>query len=73
MCVSSFEKFNEKFRNVASNSVYCKCFDLMHALSQHFSSPACHISNPKSKNKLLRVKVDKMALLKGMIRPKLEC
>jgi hypothetical protein len=50
-CVSSFDEFNEKFRLLASNTVYCKCFDLMHALSQHLHSPACHISHPKSKNK----------------------
>ena len=48
--VSSFDKFNEKFRLLASNSAYCKCIDLMHALSQHVSSPVCHISNPISKN-----------------------
>jgi len=49
--VSSFDKFNEEFRFLASKSVYCKYFDLMRALSQHLSSPACHISHPKYKNK----------------------
>ena len=49
--VPSFVKFNEEFRFLTSNSIHCKCFDLMHALSQHLSSHACHISHPKSKNK----------------------
>ena len=49
--VPFFGEFNEEFRFLASNSVYCKCFDLMHALSQQLSSRASHISHPKSKNK----------------------
>jgi len=58
--VPSFEKFNEKFRLLASNTVYCKCFDLMHALSQHLHSPACHISHPKTKNKYSKGKNGQM-------------
>ncbi|KAI3692973.1 hypothetical protein L6452_32799 [Arctium lappa] len=48
--VPSFDKFNEIFKKFASNVPYCKCFDLMHSLNQHFSWPSCLISHPKPKN-----------------------
>ncbi|KAI3715212.1 hypothetical protein L6452_22184 [Arctium lappa] len=48
--VPSFDNFNETFKKLASNVHYYKCFDLMHALNQHFSRPSCLISHPKSKN-----------------------
>ncbi|KAI3770174.1 hypothetical protein L6452_01297 [Arctium lappa] len=48
--VPSFHKFKENFKKFASNVPYCKCFDLMHALNQHFSRPSCLISHPKPKN-----------------------
>ncbi|KAI3729859.1 hypothetical protein L6452_18530 [Arctium lappa] len=48
--VPSFDKLNEIFKKFASNVPYCKCFDLMHSLNQHFSKPTCLISHPKPKN-----------------------
>ncbi|KAI3718365.1 hypothetical protein L6452_19232 [Arctium lappa] len=48
--VPSFDNFNESFKKLSSNVHYCKCFDLTHALNQHFSRTPCLISHPKSKN-----------------------
>ncbi|KAI3692681.1 hypothetical protein L6452_32502 [Arctium lappa] len=48
--VPSFDNFNEIFKKFTSEVPHCKCFDLVHALNQHFSRPSCFISHPKPEN-----------------------
>ncbi|KAJ9557109.1 hypothetical protein OSB04_011723 [Centaurea solstitialis] len=43
--VPSFENFNEKFKSLSCNIVFCECFNIMHALSNHFHHSSCLVMN----------------------------
>ncbi|KAJ9547275.1 hypothetical protein OSB04_019818 [Centaurea solstitialis] len=44
--VPFFEDFKEKFKFLACNTEFCECFNIMHALSDHFHHSTCllHVS-----------------------------
>ncbi|KAJ9545004.1 hypothetical protein OSB04_024711 [Centaurea solstitialis] len=43
--VPIFENFNDKFKSLSCNTGFCKCVNLMHALSNHFQTSSCLLLN----------------------------
>ncbi|KAJ9544708.1 hypothetical protein OSB04_024415 [Centaurea solstitialis] len=43
--VPIFENFNEKFKSLSCNTAFCKCFNIMHALSNQFHHSSCLVMN----------------------------
>ena len=45
--VPIFENFNERFKSFSCHTVFCKCVNLMHDLSNHFHNSSCLVLNPR--------------------------
>ncbi|KAJ9544869.1 hypothetical protein OSB04_024576 [Centaurea solstitialis] len=48
--VPIFENFNEKFKSLSCQTEFCKCVNLMHALSNHFHNSSCLVLNHRGQS-----------------------
>ncbi|KAJ9541984.1 hypothetical protein OSB04_028490 [Centaurea solstitialis] len=48
--VPIFENLNEKFKSLSCQTEFCKCVNLMHALSNHFHNSSCLVLNHRGQS-----------------------
>ncbi|KAJ9544187.1 hypothetical protein OSB04_023894 [Centaurea solstitialis] len=48
--VPIFENFNEKLKSLSCQTKFCKCVNLMHALSNHFHNSSCLVLNHRGQS-----------------------